>query len=219
MNVRTTLVLIVALLVALPAAAQSRRAGTSEITFGPVFTDGKSYSFDTGTTAKTDTGVGLSLGFAHNFNPHLQAGIDFVWSEQDYRATVQPGPGNPNSPSTINGTLETSTLRFNGTYHLLASNFTPFATGGLGWTYVDSNIPAGLPENICWGYPWYGYYCDTYVPTKATTKFSYNFGAGLRLDVGRGLFRLLVNSQYVDFGGSYGSSNVVQYRLDFGTKF
>lgn len=219
MTVRKALVLIVALLVALPAAAQSRRAGSSEITFGPVFTDGKSYSFDTGTTAKTDTGVGLSLGFAHNFNAHLQAGIDFVWSEQDYRATVQPGLGNSNSPSTINGTLETSTLRFSGTWHFLARDFTPLVTGGLGWTYVDSNIPAGLPENICWAYPWYGTYCGTYVPTHTTTRFSWNFGAGLRLDVGRGLFRLLVNSQYVDFGGSYGSSNVVQYRLDFGTKF
>jgi len=62
-------------------------------------------------------------------------------------------------------------------------------------------------------------YCATYVPTQTTTRFSYNAGAGLRLDAGRGVFRLLVNSQWMDFGGSYGSSNVIQYRLDFGTKF
>ena len=72
---------------------------------------------------------------------------------------------------------------------------------------------------MCWAYPWYGYYCSTYVPTQSTTRFSYNVGAGLRLDVGRGVFRFLVNSQYVDFGGSYGSSNVTQYRIDLGTKF
>jgi hypothetical protein len=33
------------------------------------------------------------------------------------------------------------------------------------------------------------------------------------------VFRFLVNSQWVDYGGSYGSGNLVQYRLDIGTKF
>jgi len=28
-----------------------------------------------------------------------------------------------------------------------------------------------------------------------------------------------VNSQWADFGSNYGSSNVIQYRIDFGTKF
>jgi opacity protein-like surface antigen len=219
MIARKLAVITAALLVAAPAAAQSRRAGSNEIYLGPVFTDGKSYSFEGGSSARTDTGVGLSLGFAHNFSPHLSAGIDIAWSEQDYRADVQPGPGNPNVPSQINGTIESRTLRFNGSYHFSARDFTPFVTGGLGWTYIDTNIPAGLPENVCWSYPWYGVYCATYVPTETTTKFSYNLGIGLRLDVGKGLFRLVANSQYVDFGGSYGSSNVIQYRLDFGTKF
>jgi len=213
------IIVIAALLVALPAAAQSHRAGTNEIYIGPVFTDGKNYSFEGGTSARTDTGVGLNLGFARNFSPHLSAGIDLAWSEQDYRATVQPGAANPNAAGQINGTIESSTLRFFGTYHFLARDFTPLVTGGLGWTYVDTNIPAGLPENVCWAYPWYGAYCATYVPTHTTTKFSYNLGAGLRYDFGKGLVRLLVNSQWVDFGGSYGSSNVIQYRLDIGTKF
>jgi hypothetical protein len=57
------------------------------------------------------------------------------------------------------------------------------------------------------------------VPTASTTRFSYNGGLGLRLDAGRGVFRFLVNSQWADFGNSYGSSNVIQYRIDFGTKF
>jgi opacity protein-like surface antigen len=217
---RKLAVIAAALLVAAPAAAQSsRRAGHSEIYLAPTFTDGKSYSFEGGTTARTDTGVGITLGFAHNFSQRLSAGVDLVWSEQDYRATVQARPDTPNAPSQINGTLESSTLRFNGTYHLLESNFTPFVTGGLGWTFLDTNIPSGLPENVCWAYPWYGYYCTSYVPTQSTTKFSYNVGAGVRMDVGRGVFRFLVNSQWMDFGGSYGSSNVIQYRIDLGTKF
>ena len=105
---------------------------------------------------------------------------------------------------------ESSTLRFHGTYNILSGNFTPFVTAGLGWTYIDTNIPSGLPESFCWYYPWWGQYCGTYVPTHDTTKFSYNAGAGLRLDVGTAVFRFLVNSQWVDFGGSYGSASTLQ---------
>ena len=63
----------------------------------------------------------------------------------------------------------TATVRFTGSYNFSEKEFTPFVTGGLGWTYIDTNIPTGLPENICWAYPWYGYYCTTYVPTETTT--------------------------------------------------
>lgn len=214
------LVLIAAVLAAAQAGAQpSSRAGAWEFYIGPEWTDGKNYSFDGGTTAKTDTGFGLNIGFAKNFDRRWAAGVDIVWAEQDYRATVQPGVGNPNTARQINGTIDWRTVRFYGTFHFLETDFTPFVTAGLGWTYIDTNIPAGLPENICWSYPWYGTYCSTYVPTETTTEFSYNFGAGLRLDYGRGVFRFLVNSQWVDFGGSYGGSNVIQYRLDIGTKF
>ena len=214
------LALIVALAVAAPALAQSSsRARKNEFYGGPVFTDGKDHSFGGGSSGRTDTGYGLTLGWGHNFNAKMLAGIEIEWSEQDYRATVQPGPGNPLGASQINGTIESRTIRFLGTYHFSEQAFTPYVTGGLGWTWVDSNIPSGLPENVCWYYPWWGQYCSSYVPTHNTTKFSYNAGAGLRYDYGRAIFRGQVHAQWVDFGGSYGSSYVTQYRIDFGTKF
>jgi opacity protein-like surface antigen len=220
MIARITVVIAAALLAAAPAAAQRNvRAGAGEVYFGPVFIDGKDYSFEGGSSAQTDTGFGLVLGFAKNFSPHLSAGVEVEWSEQDYRATVQPGVGNANSVRQINGYIESRTFRFVGTFNLSARAFTPFVTGGLGWSYIDTNIPAGLPENVCWFYPWYGTYCETFVPTQTSTEFSYNLGAGLRYDFGAGLARFMVNSQWVDFGGSYGSSNVIQYRIDIGTKF
>jgi opacity protein-like surface antigen len=213
------IVILALLLATAPALAQSRRAGINELYVGPLFTDGKSYSFEDGGSAHTASGYGLTLGLARHFSPRLSAGVEIGWSEQDYRATVQPGPGNPNPASQINGKLESRMLHFIGTYNLSANDFTPFVTGGLGWTHVDTNIPAGLPESVCWYYPWFGSYCATYVPTQTTTRFSYNVGAGLRLDSGKAVFRFLVNSQSLDFGGTYGSSNVIQYRIDFGTKF
>lgn len=215
------LVLVAALLVATaPALAQSsRRAGHGEIYLSPVFTDGKSYNFEGGSSARTDTGFGLAFGYNYNFNSHVSAGFEIEWNEQDYRATVQPGVGNLNLAGNISGSIESRTIRFQGAYNFLARDFTPYVSGGLGWTYVDTNIPAGLPESFCWYYPWYGSYCATYVPTETTTKFSYNAALGLRWDIGKALVRAQVNSQWVDFGGSYGSSNLIQYRIDFGTKF
>jgi hypothetical protein len=215
-----TLALIALMLAAAQAAAQpSSRAGAWEIYIGPIFTDGKDYSFDGGTTVKTDTGVGLNIGFAKNLDRRLALGVDFAWSDQDYRANVAPGPGNPNNISQVTSTIESYTVRFFGTFHFSEKDFTPFVTGGLGWTYIDSNIPSGLSEIYCWYYPWYGQYCGAYTPTYSTTKFSYNLGAGLRLDAGKGVFRFLVNYQWVDLGGSYGSADTLQYRLDIGTKF
>src|SRR5262245_36303254 len=184
-----------------------------------VFTDGQNYSFEGGSTAKTDTRFCITLGYAFNFDQHKALGVEFSWGDQDYRATVQPGIGNNNNTVNINGALETWTVRFLGTYHFMEGNFTPFVTGGLGWTYIDTNIPTGLPQNVCWSYPWYGAYCGTYVPTATSTKFSYNAGAGLRLEMGKGFVRGMVNQQWLDFGGSYGSNSVTQYRLDFGIKF
>jgi opacity protein-like surface antigen len=213
------LVLLAFLLASAAAQAQSTRGGKSEFYLGLLFTDGESFSFDGGSSAKTDTGNGLTLGYAYNFDQKRSLGVDFAWSNIDYRANVQPGPGNGNTAGNVNGTIETWTVRFNGTYHFLEGNFTPFVTGGLGWSYIDTNIPTGLPQNVCWYYPWYGSYCAAYVPTATSTKFSYNAGAGLRYEMGKGFVRGLVNMQWADFGGSYGSTSFTQFRLDFGVKF
>ena len=216
---RYLILLITALLAAAPAHAQSTRGGKGEFYLSPVFTDGKSYSFEGGSTARTDTGFGITLGYAFNFDQKRALGIEFAWSDQDYVANVQGGTGNLGNNGTIRAALETWTVRFLGTYHFMEGNFTPFVTGGLGWTYIDSNIPTGLPENLCWYYPWYGSYCATYVPTATSTKFSYNAGLGLRMEMGKGFIRGMVNQQWVDFGGNYGNDSVTQYRIDFGVKF
>jgi hypothetical protein len=214
------LIFTATLLAAASAQAQSTRGGKGEFYLSPVFTDGKKYSFEGGSTARTDTGYGLTLGYAFNFDQHKSLGIEVAWADQDYRATVQPGPGNiANSATDVRGTLETWTVRFLGNYYFMEGNLTPFVTGGLGWTYIDTNIPTGLPQNVCWYYPWYGTSCASYVPTATSTKFSYNAGLGLRMEMGKGFLRAMVNEQWLDFGGSYGSSSVTQYRIDFGVKF
>jgi opacity protein-like surface antigen len=150
----------------------------------------------------------------------LTGAIELEWTSNDYRATIQPGIGNANVAANLNSSVDTGTVRFLGTYHFSTGPFTPFVTGGAGWSYVDTNIPSGLPQNVCWFYPWVGQVCTGVTPTYSTTRFSYNAGAGLRYNWGPNYFvRGLVNEQWVDFGGSYGTAALTQYRLDFGLRF
>src|SRR3954463_13676570 len=151
-----TLLVIAVLAGAASAEAQTTRAGKSEFYLAPTFTASRNYSFEGGSTAHSDTGTGLTLGFAHHFDEKKSLGVETAWGSTDYRASVQPGAGNTNLAGNINATMQTWTVRFVGTYNFLAGNLTPFVTGGLGWTYIDTNIPTGLPQNVCWYYPWYG---------------------------------------------------------------
>lgn len=204
-----------------PALAQQvNRAGHAEFYLSPIFTDSKSWNFADGSNAQQDTGYGLAMGYAFNVDNHFSWGGEFSWGGADYRANVAPGAGNGMTSARINGTLETWGLRFLGNYYFGSGRLAPFVTGGFGWTTIDTNIPNGLPQNICWAYPWWGAYCGTYVPTKTTTKFSYNGGVGLRYDFGgRAFIRGLVNSQWADFGGTAGTLQWTQYRFDIGTLF
>lgn len=214
-----TIVCMLALLIAAPPAL-AQRAGKSEFYLSPVFSNSQAYTFEGGSSAYLDTGVGLALSYAYNFDAHLALGAEISWSSIDYRATVQPALGSITQPVSYRSSIDSRTIRFNGTYNLLASNLTPFMTAGAGWTYIDTGIPSGLPQQYCWYYPWWGQYCGVYTPTSHTTKFSYNAGLGLRLDFGRSFtVRGQVGQQWVDFGGSYGISPLTVWRIDFGTRF
>ena len=213
------LLMLALALAAGPALAQSR-AGYYEFYLSPVFTQSKSQTFEGGASAHLDNSYGFGMGFAYNWNAHFSAGAELSWGEAYYRTTLQPvNPGPGVGPSTASGFLDTATLRFNGTWNILATPITPFLSGGLGWTHIYTDIPAGPPQNSCWYYPWYGPICSTYVPTQNTTKFSYNGAGGLRADMGNWMIRGLVNLQKVDVGGGQGDGYWTQYRLDLGIRF
>ena len=217
---RTCARLAVSILLAVCAtgvAGQSAgpRAGRWDFTLQPQYVDSSSVTGDNGSRANISGDWGFGFGFAYNFTNHLALGGELTWNQADYNATIVPAAGNPGSSFNLSGTLETSTLRVNGTWNVLATNFTPFVTGGIGATYVDTNIPDGPTQ--CWVDPWWGTYCGT--PTRSNTYFSYNAGAGLRWDVNRTFFlRGVYTRQWIDVGGATGSPAFDQFRIDFGFK-
>ena len=219
MKLKKHLAMVALLACALPASAQQSRARSYEFYLSPIFTDSKSFSFDGGTSARTDQGYGFGVGFGYNFSQNLNAAVELAWSEVYYRTTLQPANGNPGPSINSSGNIDTGTLRFAGTWNILSTPLTPFVTAGAGWTHVYTDIPVGPPQNSCWYYPWWGPVCTSYVPTQNTTKFSYNYGAGVRWDIGPWIVRGLLNQQYADNGGAQGNSTWTQWRLDFGMKW
>jgi opacity protein-like surface antigen len=70
-------------------------------------------------------------------------------------------------------------------FNLLEGDLTPYVTGGIGWAFIDTNVPEGRPQSTCWWDPWYGYICGTFQNTKSVDELEYNVGAGLRWDINR----------------------------------
>ena len=129
---------------------------------------------------KEATGWGASLGY--NYNEHLLLNLQFLSSTPNYSATFTSDEGEPQT-ETINHKLNVVHTQFNATYNFSSERLTPFVQGGIGWTYVDSNVADGPAQGVCWWDPWWGYVCDGYQPTYHESNFTYNAGVGLRYEL------------------------------------
>lgn len=217
------LLAVLGLLLAGNAAAEIRdsiRSNSWEASFRITDIQGDDYKSGTGATAETDNSVGWGFSVGYNVSDQLSFAGSFNWADIDYNANVVPAIGNGNSAFKVDGTLETSTVNFGGTYNFLRKSVTPFVTAGLGFTYIDTNVPNGPPVPVCWYDPWYGYYCGSAVPTKDETDFSYNVGAGVRWDVVDNFFlKATANKLWIDASGNIGRPGFMSYSVDFGFLF
>jgi opacity protein-like surface antigen len=216
--IRAAAVVLVALYAAGAAAQSAQRAGKWEFTLQPQFTHSQSFSSGNGTSGEISSSLGFGFGVAYNLSNNLALGGDFTWGSASYSATIAPAAGNPGQTQTLNGTLDTSTVRFNVIWNMIGQgDFTPFAIAGIGSTYVDTNIPYGGPP-VCWYDPWWGYYCSQ--PTRTAYDVSYSAALGVRWEIDRSIFvRALANRMWIDVGGALGTPFVDQYRVDLGFKF
>jgi hypothetical protein len=215
--------LVVAALWALmpgPADAQSftttrpgGRGGTWDFYLPLSYADTTNISSTGGSSLKINGDFGFGFGFGYNINDHFQVSGLFNWNSRSYEATQVNDLGQTRQYSNY---MYTSNFNINGVFYLLPGNVTPFVSGTVGITYVDTNIQNGQASGSCWYDPWWGYVCSSYYPTKTENDFNYGLGVGVRFDVNR-QFSLQgsFNRSWIDIGKASGIPDFDVWRLDF----
>jgi len=145
-----------------------------------IYQGSKDVTFKGGSKASIDDDLGLALSFVYRFNARFELLFGLDWNNVDYNFNIRPDTGGLSFQG--HGTLESWAPRVGVNINVLKGDFTPYVTGGVGWAWIDTNIPDSPPYQSCWWDPWYGYWCGTFQSTRSVDQMTYNFGAGLRWD-------------------------------------
>jgi hypothetical protein len=198
------------------ATAQDRE-GKWEFSIGPTYQGSASLKFDGGSTVKTKGDWGLTTAVAYNFTESLAGSLGIQWGGISYDANViQDGGGS----SKISGTYDSWTTSANLIYNFKEGPVVPFVSAGLGYSWIDTNVPNGLPTTGCWWDPWYGYVCSTSYPTKTTDALAYQASLGLRYEYSPSAYvRFAYTSQWLDLSKATSTPRFDVFTLDFGWLF
>lgn len=194
------------------------RGGRWEARVGAASSLSTDLDFKGGTAVAVDSSTGFSAGAAYHFTDRLQAGATLSWDSKDYDAQVVGET--PGESFDASGSLDTTSLMFDATYNIFDRPLTPFVTGAVGWSWVDTNIINAPPDIACWWDPWYGYVCLGSTNTKTLDGFAYELGVGLRYDFSKafvvdGVYR----RRWVSFDNARGTPGFDGLQLNLGWKF
>jgi opacity protein-like surface antigen len=179
------------------------------------YTGSSDFTGDNGESLSLSDDLGWGIGFNYNFNARFNMGFFFNWRSVYYDATVVDDSTPPNSTDYSN-VLDTSTVAMSFYYYVMPKKLTPYLTGSLGWTLLDSNITSGISTG-CWWDPWYGYVCSNYPTSYGADAFSYSLGVGVRLEVSPSVyFNVGYDRNWLDVNVANGF-NI--FRLDLGMTF
>ncbi len=213
----TALAVIVLLTVSNGVLADSiNRAQKLELTLQTRYLESTEVNFDGGASADINSDLGFGFGVGYNLNDKLALRGNMSWLSASYSATrvLDDGSG---TRQNFGSRLDAATLSFGADYYFTKGRFSPFINGSIGWTFVDTNIPAGLPSTVCWWDPWWGYLCDTVQPTVNDTEVSYGAAVGFRYDITDKTFlRASIGQHYIDYSRSVGDSDYLVSQLEFG---
>lgn len=159
------------------------RTGQVEFTAGPVYSFSDSYEGREGSALDVSSRTGFQLGIDYFVADQLSVGFDGTWVRPRYDALLVPEDGSPSVSISNRATVFTG--HFNATYLLFQGPITPYVEGGLGWTYIDSNVSDGAPVTGCWWDPWWGYICSDFYSSYSSTSLSYGAAVGLRWSISR----------------------------------
>jgi opacity protein-like surface antigen len=211
-------VLAVALMTGATAADALDREDRWEFSLGTFYQLGTSIEAQEGSDIDTKDEFGFSLGGGYNFTDQVATTFGFQWAGVGYNAT---GVDEDMNEFGIRGKYDSFTLSGNLVYYFSDSQLSPYVGAGIGYTWIDTNIPNGPPITGCWWDPWWGYVCSTTYPTETTSAFSYQATLGLRyeFDNDRTFLRLGYTSQWMDFDATSGTPRFDVIVLDIGWMF
>ena len=213
---------LVAVLLVTPALFAQNTFGRDarwEFTLSPLYSLSTGIDFEGGSQMDTSDELGFAMGLGYNFGERLNLNFGFQWGSIDYDADIVDAE-NPANNARISGSYDQWTTWFGGEFNFLDRPITPFVSGGIGWSWFDTNIPNGLPQTGCYWDPWYGYICYNYYPTKTVDAFSYKAGLGLRWDVNPKFFmKAGYEMQLHQLSNADGDPDFGVIKVDFGFFF
>jgi opacity protein-like surface antigen len=203
--------------IATSVSAQSRDQGW-EVGAQLIYQDAQDLAFDGGTTASLDSDLGLAISFGYRVNDRLEFEFGVDWNTVDYDVTVFGAT--PAQSFSGRGDLESFTPHVNANFNLLTGPLTPYVSGGVGWSFIDTNIPNGPPQTSCWWHPWYGYICDTWQSTRTSDELTYSLGVGVRWDLtSNHMVRLGYEKHWLDLDTADGTPDFDQLRFSIVFKY
>jgi len=206
-------------LVALIATGTLLEAGNNrneswEFFFTPSFIQSKSLDFEGHAEADINNRTAIGFGFGYNLNPNVEFTLTFSGSSGNYKGTRVD---ENEQVKTFTSNMYTSSINIGATYNFLDGPFTPYVTGFIGGTYVDSGITVEDGDEYCWFDPWWGYTCHS--ATYTDTKVNYGASLGVRYDFTNRLYlKAGIGKNYVDFD-TENSSDFLIYDFTIGATF
>jgi len=213
---RTTFLSILILVTSLftTSYADADREQHWDVYFSPNYTAAKILSFENNVQVDLNDRAGWSLGFGFNFTNHVSGDLIFSTGSGNYTVKGATDSGKP-----ISDNMLSSSMTIGMTYNIIEGPFTPYISGNIGATFVDSRLPDGGGYESCYYDPLYGYTCGIHKTTKTSTEFSYGGSVGLRYDLENQLFLKAGVGVNVVSLGSNNTPLFTMYQLTVGSRF
>lgn len=193
------------------AQSGSRDAGW-ELGTDVVYQTSHDISFNGGSHAELDDDLGLAVTFGYRLSSRLELQFSLDWQTVNYDATVISDIAGLSFSA--RGDLESITPRASFNFNFLEGDITPYVTGGVGYSFIDTNIPDAPPQTACWWDPWWGHVCDTFQSTRNVEEFTYQAGVGLRWDLSPGYtMRLAYEKHWLDLSEATSTPSFDQFKL------
>lgn len=219
MRIRVALCLLAASLLATAQAQSDKRGPGWDFGADVIYQDSTDLTFEGGSSLALDDDLGVALTFGYRFNSRFELAFALDWQSMDYEATLQSGLL-PGVSIDVSGDMESFTPRVWGNYNFIDGPLTPFVNAGIGWSFVDTNIPTSRVQVGCWWDPWWGYICTPYQSTKSIDDFVYQVGIGGRWDFSNGFtLRLAYEKHWFDYSKATSTPDFDQFKLGIAFRY